>query len=115
MAAKHEPDESRLPAVVKTVVEAAIAAAPSVADLFFGHGAGIAAAGAASLGDRVSEALASRLSRRVLDVSEGARAAGVDMEALADQIEADERAMELWRRVVRAGIESPWEAKRRAL
>jgi hypothetical protein len=115
MSDRDHDDSSKLPVVVRTVIEAAVAAAPTVVDLFFGPGAGIAAAGVSSLGPRVGDAVAARLSRRVGDVADGARAAGIDFDALAEAIEKDELVMELWRRSLRAGIESPWQQKRRAL
>lgn len=110
-----EDGDRDLPAIVRYVVEASFAAAPSVVDLFFGPVAGIAAAAGSPVARNIAEALGARLASRVEDVREGAVAGGIDLDELAKAVEESEIVMDLWRRAVRAGIESPWERKRRAL
>lgn len=116
MARQDGDEEPTIAIAVRTAIEAAFAAAPAMAGAIFGPEVGVGVAALAPAGAQIAETVSNILTSRALDVRAGAEDAGLDFGNLAETITSgDELAIELWRRVVRAGVDSPWQQKRRAL
>jgi len=109
------PDDANLREPIAATIDVVAFMAAAATAVFFGPEVSIPAAAAAGLAPHVGKAVARYMRARVDDLHAGLIAGGVDLDQLADAIESDEKKMDLWRRVLRAGLESPWQEKRRAL